>query len=334
MYVYKIRDFHSFLKSKDRWNRFLFSSGEDCVFLTHEWFESWWKCFGKDFSMEILWFEDSNHQPLGIAPMMVDRDRLCFIASKEVSDYCDFIFSSKTEEKDRFFENFLDHIGKNHPGKKMEFINIPQSSPTLSFLSSHASRYQLSCSKSPSEVTLVRKLPFTYEDFMQSLDRKSRHELRRKLRRASSLSNLRTISWTSPQEIPNMVSKFIQLHRENSQEKEEFWQKEGMEDFFKELGSLLSRKGWIEIETLFQGDELLSILIAFPYSRRIYFYNVAFNKKYSRYSPGIHLFHHSIQKAISKGKKEVNFLRGGESYKYQFGAEERGIFDLTLIQEK
>ncbi|MBS3819616.1 GNAT family N-acetyltransferase [bacterium] len=334
MTIRKIRDFHTFKKTQDRWNRFLFFSGIDCVFLTHEWFESWWRSFGEDFSMEILWFEDSNHRPYGIAPLMVDRDRVCFLASKEVSDYCDFLLSPKKEERERFFENLLHYFIQNHSGKKIELLNIPQSSFTLSFLDSLSSRTPMSCSQRESEVTPVLKLPSSYQEFLQNLDKKNRHELRRKLRRIDSLPDARTETWREPQKMAGMVSQFIQLHREGSQEKEEFWKKKGMEDFFKDLCSRFSSRGWIEGETLFKGKELLSILITFSYSGRIYFYNGAFNRRYSRYSPGIYLFHRSIQKAISEGRKEVNFLRGKESYKYEFGSGEHRIFDLTLTPEK
>lgn len=74
----------------------------------------------------------------------------------------------------------------------------------------------------------------------------------------------------------------------------------------------------------------MAALLNFSYSDQILFYNVAFNKDFSRYSPGLFLFNHCIKQAISKGKKKADFLRGREKYKYYFGAEDSKIFRLIL----
>ena len=38
----------------------------------------------------------------------------------------------------------------------------------------------------------------------------------------------------------------------------------------------------------------------------------------------------TIKHAIDIGKKEYNFLRGTERYKYQLGAKDRSVFDLVI----
>ena len=65
MKVECIRDPESLEKLKDLWNELLFSSEQNCIFLTHEWISSWWKCFSEDNSLEILIFKDEEGLAIG-----------------------------------------------------------------------------------------------------------------------------------------------------------------------------------------------------------------------------------------------------------------------------
>lgn len=62
--------------------------------------------------------------------------------------------------------------------------------------------------------------------------------------------------------------------------------------------------------TLVQGDRLL-------------FYLSAFDETYARASPGTLLLAHVVEHAIAEGRRELHFLRGGEAYKYAWGAVDR-----------
>ena len=54
MKVERIRDLENLEKRRDIWNELLFSSEQNCIFLTHEWISSWWKCFSGESSLESL----------------------------------------------------------------------------------------------------------------------------------------------------------------------------------------------------------------------------------------------------------------------------------------
>lgn len=324
-----VKDVQSFQSLNHKWNKLLFSLESVCPFLTHEWFSSWWECFGKDFWLNILLFENDRRQLCGIAPLMCSKQGIYFMASQEVTDYCDFICSP--EKREEFFDLLLNYLTTNHPDKRVELINIPHSSPSLFFLSSLAPQYNLHLIKKISETTPVLPLPSSYKKYLTGLTRKNRHEIRRKLKRINCLSPSRTISLTQPQKIMPIIERFRQVHKNSSPQKREFWEKEGMSCFFKEMSVRFATKGWLEMDCLFSGPELISVLLNFTFPSHVYFYNVAYNTEYAWYSPGLYLFQKSIKRAITQGKKEVDFLRGNEQYKYNLGAEERKIYNLTLI---
>ena len=329
MKVVRITEFDHFMDLAKEWNSFLYASGLDCVFLTHEWFSSWWESLSGRNSLEVLLFKDDQDQIIGIAPLMTDGRSLRFIASHEVTDYCDFLFLQ--DKKEEIYKSLLRYFSENYLDlTHLEFINIRSSSPTCVLIPELASDYGLSYSLRETEVTPVLSVPSDYEDYIKGLKRKNRHELRRKLKRIERLKGIKLKKITETRHLLRAIESFISLHKKSSPEKQAFWTTEGMPDFFKNVIHRFSKKGWVEMNVLFFEDSLISALLNFLYGNEVLFYNVAYDLEYALFSPGFYLFHASIVEAISSGKSSIDFLRGREKYKYDFGAKECRIYSLIL----
>lgn len=329
MKIERITNTENLKKIETEWNRLLFSSEQNCIFFTHEWFTSWWESFSEDNSLEILLFKDRDGGVFGAAPFMIKNGNVRFICSLEVSDYCD-VFSTRGR-REEFFKELMSYLEMNYPDlKKIELSNIKASSLTLDLLPRWASCHKFSCSYVEKEVVLVLDLPSSYEEYLTLLSKKNRHELRRKLRRFETLKGTRTVKVTETKELLSSMKTFIALHKQSSPAKERFWNKDGMVDFFHELVRRFSLRKWVELNFLFQEDRILAALLNFSYGNQVSFYNAAFNREFVSFSPGIFLFNHCIKDAISEKKQKVDFLRGREKYKYYFGAKESKIFQLTM----
>jgi len=329
MKVVRITEFDRFMDLAKEWNSFLYASGLDCVFFTHEWFSSWWESLSGRNSLEVLLFKDDQDQIIGIAPLMTDGRSLRFMASHEVTDYCDFLFLQ--DKKEEIYKSLLRYFSENYLDlTHLEFINIRSSSPTCVLIPEMASDYGLSHSLRETEVTPVLSVPSTYEDYIKGLKRKNRHELRRKLKRIERLKGIKIKKITETRHLLRAIESFISLHKKSSPEKQAFWTTEGMPDFFKNVIHRFSKKGWVEMNVLFFEDSLISALLNFLYGNEVLFYNVAYDLEYAPFSPGFYLFHASIVEAISRGKSSIDFLRGREKYKYDFGAKECRIYSLIL----
>jgi len=333
MKVERITTYERFVAVKKEWNTLLFRSGQNSPFLTHQWFDAWWKCFGQNGELEILFFWDDSGSLAGIAPLMVFDAALRFMASHEVTDYCDFI--SCVDYRNEFYEHLWDHFQVDFSRFSfVELINIPESSPTLSSLCGLAARQEWEYEAHESESAPILILPGSYDELMQNLGRKNRHELRRKTRKWESLGNIRIERITESEKLSPAIKKFVSLHKASSPAKQEFWQKPGMTEFFYELVHLFASESWAELHMLYVEDRSIAALLSFPYEDTEYFYNIAFDREYSAYSPGFFLFDHAIKQAIAKGKNAVDFLRGREKYKYFFGAKESKIYSLKLKQKE
>jgi len=333
MKVERIQDFRRFKEISDTWNELLHSSDQDCPFLTHEWISSWWECFSEGNSLEVLLFHDERENHVGMAPLMIQGNVLRFIASEEVSDYCDFMFMKGY--KGEFYECLFGYF-ETMPSniEKIELMNVSSSSSALDYFPLLASTHGFSCSKEEIEVAPVLEFPSSYEDYLENLSKKKRHELRRKLKRMESLDGVRVERITDTKNLRTYLDRFIALHKQGSSSKAKFWEKPKMTAFFHEMANRFSLREWIELYVLFVEDRISAALLNFSYSDRLYFYNVAFDRDFAWYSPGIFLFDHCIQEAISTGKKSADFLRGREEYKYYFGARDSKIFRLILTPGK
>jgi CelD/BcsL family acetyltransferase involved in cellulose biosynthesis len=329
MRIERFKDDQRFNQIRDEWNKALFASEQSCLFLTHQWFAAWWQSFGQTYEMEILVFTGDDGAFIGAAPLMLDGQSLRFMASHEVTDYCDFFF--RRDYDSGFYKVLLGCLQAQFSAQtEMTFINIPASSITLLEIPRLAPEYGFEAKVMESEVVPLLSLPSSYEAYLNSLNRKHRHELRRKLRRMESLDRVQIINIKDPEEIESAIDAFISLHKEGSPDKKVFWEKKGMRDFFTTLTRQYSQQGWAKLSLLLTGNEMLAALLSFCFSDTLYFYNVAYNREYSSYSPGVFLFDQSIKQAISEGKKTADFLRGGERYKYYLGAKDSKIYNLVL----
>ena len=93
---------------KEEWNKLLFRSTVNTIFLTWEWMFTWWKYYGQGKRLFIVTVRDKGGELLGLAPLCIKEAKaygltsmktLTFLGSGEVcSDYLDFIISAERNE--------------------------------------------------------------------------------------------------------------------------------------------------------------------------------------------------------------------------------------------
>ena len=71
------------------------------------------------------------------------------------------------------------------------------------------------------------------------------------------------------------------------------------------------------------GGAVVAIYYGFVAKGRAYAYLGGFDPSRERVSPGAQIIGHAIEQAIAEGAASFDFLRGGESYKYAWGAVDR-----------
>jgi hypothetical protein len=163
-------------------------------------------------------------------------------------------------------------------------------------------------------------LTATWGDYLDGLDGKSRHELRRKMRKVNG-----TVLHDVKDEYMNDLFRLMELSDNN---KKRFLQPDILA-FFKELADVFRRKNWLRVRRAVLDDRSIGMIFAFTFRERVYLYNMGFDPAYRSISPGIVTVALDIRSAISEGCKYYDFLRGHEAYKYRLGAKERYTVRIT-----
>ncbi|MBU1475347.1 MAG: GNAT family N-acetyltransferase [Acidobacteria bacterium] len=337
MSIERIEDFAAFEKLRSEWNRLLEESEAPTVFLSHEWLTAWWKAFGKvangqtaqDDAGLYVWIErDETGRLIAAAPLMKRDGIVQFMASEDVSDYADFLFLP--EAGPTFFENVLNNWRERGDVFPADLINLRELSPTLNHLPAAAEQLGLNISFSVMKWAPVLRFEGAYDSYLSSLPRKTRHERRRKRRRLEDLGGIRSALLFHPDDIAPAVDRFTTLHRAAGPDKDRFWGAANMPRFFKEMLVSLAEKGWVEMLELWSNSSLLASLITFVHGRETALYNIAFDGRYSSSSPGLYLFQEAIARSLQNQRPVIDFLRGREPYKYDFGAQDTRLFRLSI----
>jgi hypothetical protein len=172
-----------------------------------------------------------------------------------------------------------------------------------------------------------------WDDYLATLDKKARHEIRRKIRRAEATGNVR---YELSDLGPEAVNRFIKLHQARWGDEGLFPHTEGGERsrrFIHRLAELEAAEGssaQLQIGSVSVGDQVIFATLGFDDGTRTYFYNAGMDPSARELSPGVTGTAEYIKDRLEAGRKVFDFLRGEEPYKYEWGAADQPIYRLLV----
>jgi CelD/BcsL family acetyltransferase involved in cellulose biosynthesis len=173
----------------------------------------------------------------------------------------------------------------------------------------------------------------TFEDYLGSLGKKTRHEIRRKLRRAESAGEVRLDE--SPRPLDDLEA-FIELHQRRWGDKGLFPGTEGGHQsrvLIRRLFELFGPDGPIRLAFLTVGDRRVAAGIGIHARDGYLYYNAGVDPDARDLSPGVVLLAKFLERAILEGCNRLDLLRGDEPYKYEWGAVDEPI-QRILVRRK
>ena len=299
-----------FQSLQPEWNSLLQRAPTDFVFYTWEWHSTWWEAY-QPGELLILVCRDDD-QLLGIAPLFVTDTELGrtvrIIGCVDVTDYLDFIVDS--EHLREVFAAFADYLAAHRDSFDiLDLCNIPQESPTRAILPDLLHNRRFVTAVEQQEVCPVITLAADWGGYLLSLDKKQRHEIRRKLRRIHGTA--KTIDWyivNGRHDLDAEIEQFMRLMAASDPEKALFLQDTSNLRFFKNIVPLAQERGWLQMNFLTVGEEPVAAYLNFVYGERVMVYNSGLNhQEYGQLSPGIVLLAYNIQYAIEKGYRKYDF---------------------------
>jgi CelD/BcsL family acetyltransferase involved in cellulose biosynthesis len=316
-----------------KWNDLLHRSPFDTIFLTLEFQRTWWQCLGEGDLLILAVHEDGAL--IGIAPLSATTDpqgrrTLGIVGCTEVADYLDFIVAQGREEA--VYAAVVDYLaGSSAPAwDVLDLCNVHQDSPTLTVLPALAEARGWVASAAKEDVCPIVRLPGTWEEYLQMLDKKQRHEIRRKLRRIEAEV---AVDWyiVGPEHnLEAEVEDFLALMAASTPDKAAFLTPQ-MRDFFRQLARVTYRAGWLQLVFLEIDGQKAAAYLNFVYNNRVLVYNSGLDwKSFPKLGVGIVLIAYCVRHAIEEGREMFDFLQGDERYKYEFGGQDVEVRRLVI----
>jgi CelD/BcsL family acetyltransferase involved in cellulose biosynthesis len=295
------------------------------VFILPVWMQTWWQVFGDEAELYLRAVRRGG-KVIGIAPLKVKDGVASFVGNSDVCDYLDFIVVPGEEAA--FYNTLLDDLSGNGI-KRLELESLRPDSAALTSLAETAVNRNCEVTIKREGVSLDMGLPATWEEYLQDLNSKQRHEIRRKLRRLQEEGQIdyRTLEKTA--DIQGAMGTFLKMFAESREDKAEFLT-EQMESFFRLLTEKLSDAGLLKLGILELDSVPAAMVMCFDYNDGIYLYNSGYDPQYTSLSAGLLSKALCIKESIAAKKKRFDFLRGDEVYKYRLGGKEIPIYNCRI----
>jgi CelD/BcsL family acetyltransferase involved in cellulose biosynthesis len=175
-----------------------------------------------------------------------------------------------------------------------------------------------------------------WNEYLATLDKKARHEIRRKIRRAGEVGEL-TIEIAAP--TVEAIDKFIELHRARFGEDGLFPDNPGGERsrlFIHRLAQLEleldESRRQLQLGIVRCSGQPIFTMLAFDDGATCFLYNAGMDPAAREASPGVSGAALYFQNRLAAGRRRFDFLRGNESYKYEWGAVDEPIERLLVTR--
>lgn len=300
----------------------------DLVFTLPAWLRVWWQCFGEGAELFIRSVKQDN-RILGIAPLQIRDSQASIIGGINTCDYLDFITVPGCERD--FFNILLDDLQQSGV-KSLHLETVRPDSSIIRDLLPLVRERQLPADCQQVDVSLDMILPEDWEEYLATLNKKQRHEVRRKMRNLQEAGEISYRVVEDKNDLIQATHTFLQLFPDYRSDKAEFMTPE-MQVYFHNLAESLAEAGVLRYGVLELGRRTAAMVMYFDFLDNIFLYNSAYDPDYKSLSVGIVSKARCICDCIEKKKNRFDFLKGNEQYKYYLGGKEIPLYccHITLL---
>lgn len=309
-------------------------------FQSPDWLIPWWRHLGR--GRLLIMTARLRQRLVGLAPLYVDhvdrvdegepaRDEIKFLGDG-VSDYGDFLFDSRIELDlnsggvGRIVGCFLDRLRRRSGWDACVLRETPERSPLVQT----EALAESGVSVSRSGVCPIIELPDDPSSYLRTIDPKQRRSINQSRRRSAFL--FEAVEKTCVEEA---MEQLFCLHRKRWRQRSPAGE-EGVlgareiQAFHREVAASFATRDALALYRLKKDGIVCAVLYGFRRSPRVYAYISGFDPDLETLSPGAILIWSSIEDSITRGFREFDFLRGGEKYKYLWGARDHVNSTVTV----
>lgn len=342
-----------FDRLRDEWEALLSRSVMPTPFLRPFWQKAWWTAYQQGKTLRLITVREGERL-VGIAPLFLHEMRVAVgellprlsierpeplpegaarrilhpLGGTEVSDYLDLIVDR--EQAGAVYAALWDFLKGQGDWELLDLHCLPSGSPTLEALPRLAQASGWRAETVQEEVCPIIALPASWEAYLDSLDKKQRHEIRRKIRKAEREASVRWRVSGGADELEADLELFFRLHERSDPAKEAFWNAETRQ-FFRTIAGALQQDQALQLSFIYFDEQPVATYFSLLHDGEMLLYNSGYEPGlFMSLSPGLVLLSYMIEDAIQRGYRIFDFMRGNERYKYDYGGVDRPIYRLGI----
>lgn len=337
--------YHSFDEIRDlqpSWDSFVESVNGD-IYLSFDWCRIWWQFYGKGNILRLL-IAYRGTEIVGIIPIFIESLWLgpawLKMAKIAVSDFTMVIVNPpvRSDCAAEVFNHFFDLIINKEGCDAVRIGPLGGQYETLQQLRETISQHpKLMLFQDSARLPYTTfHLPKTFEEYIQSLDKRQRGNLRRDL-------NLINKSFKMSQDViqgqaaADEFGKFVQMHNQQ-------WEAEGKLGHFKDwphgeafnaaLVSEQAKQGRLKLLRLIADNQVVSYQLCFAFGKRWYWRLPArlVGPEWDKFALGRIGLINEIEIAIAEGVQEIEAGIGHYEYKVKLGGKEYPLYSIMLVR--
>jgi CelD/BcsL family acetyltransferase involved in cellulose biosynthesis len=319
----------SFDQACEQWEGVLSRVEEPLPFVTPAWQRVWLRHFQGDREVRVFTARDGD-RVTAVAPLLIDGAKATFVGHHSICDYMDAAAAPGCERD--LWRAILERLAADGISE-FDLRGLLETSPTLDAVEHAAPAAGYTVQREDEAISPICELPASWDEYLNRLSKKDRHEMRRKMRRLDTAGGdvqFRVI--TEASEADALLDRLFHLMRISNHHKEEFLDRPGMMAFFRDMTAVMANAGMLRLYVLTFDGEAVAMVLNFDIGGRLYMYNSGYEPQYSHYAVGLMSKALLLQDAIENGRTAVDFMRGDESYKYDLGARDRKVHRLVLTR--
>lgn len=334
-----LRDRQELDSLKQDWSILHAKNKRNSPFSTWEWVSNYEKILmGRNERLNIVCVFNERGELAAVAPFLIKRERKYGLEfniieliggdGRLAADYMDVIIDPEylDEGKDRL----VDYLMKETDFKwdLMRWSGILEDSTCWDLVRQFKKQGYESAGEAM-DICPYIPLPETWEEYLNTLSKKSRYNVRKKRRDLekeykNSLFSIvgdedslaKAMEWTCQLHRKRMVMKGI----DGFSTSPEFW------TFQKEVAKEFLSKGWLFLGILEVEGSPVSAQYGFKFNNKFFHYQTGLDPDYEKHSTGLISTGLMIENAFKEKLREYDFLRGREDYKFHWAQDVRTIY--------
>lgn len=324
--------------SEEEWSALLEGNSSASAFSLRAFHQAWWSAHGggaEDVSIAAR--SASTGELLGYHPLMRRPDGVIYSGATLHIDYATVLLAPHASAQSQEPDAVADALATALLALKspINMMRIRPADDAHARMVAAIQRAAVTASRTAT-YDVEEPAPFidlqgirTLDEHLDRLDKKQRHEIRRKVRRGEAAG----VQISASDDLLADLPEFIRLHRARWGERGLFTATpKGAEEeaFLRELFAKAPRD---TITMLMARNDEFGTFATGLFLRdagALRYWNAGGDAAARALSPGVLLFVHGLTLAINEGRAQLDFLRGNEPYKYECGAVDAQVMKLEI----